>query len=67
MVSFLAICFTWILTLFLGIAVDQLSTIMHTLAMLGEFPEFEFSHFKEPLILKRKSLLQVFSISQVTT
>lgn len=27
---------------FLGIAVDQLSMIMHTLAMLGECPEFEF-------------------------
>lgn len=43
---FLEICFTWwILTLFLGIAVDQLSTIMHTWVMLGECPEVEFSHF----------------------
>lgn len=33
----------WILTLFLGIAVDRLSMIMHTLAMLGEYPEIEFS------------------------
>lgn len=42
-VSFLRIRFTrWILTLFLGIAVAQLSMIMHTLAMLGECPVVEF-------------------------
>lgn len=29
--------------MFLGIAVDRLSMIMHTLAMLGEYPEIEFS------------------------
>jgi hypothetical protein len=36
--------------------VDQLYTIMHTLAMLGEFPGFEFSRVKGSFIFAKNNL-----------